>query len=262
MSGPFADILADWVGNDSMQRMRYRRKSGTRRYRSEDSERRAFLDRIGGCRFPCGGGNVGHRADGRHRTAFDAIGRAARLNDAVAVRKNIAAIATSKRFDTYWNATIVHITQAILKTHAMDLPAALTVTIGIASATVIPAYQTIVNSCNGNRPRDPEVPDTCRQVSILMLGGDTYLTEMIGIVIAKQAWPEGSPEYADAVMAKRIVRYRMAKDEDLHRGFSAAERLRLMSEKKTEQEVDVAELLDAGLNPNPPADWADKRSGT
>jgi hypothetical protein len=46
---------------------------------------------------------------------FDSIGRAGRRNDVVAVRKDLAAIATSRRFDMYWNATIVHITNAIVK---------------------------------------------------------------------------------------------------------------------------------------------------
>jgi hypothetical protein len=44
---------------------------------------------------------------------FDSIGRAGRRNDVVAVRKDLAAIATSRRFDMYWNATIVHITPTL-----------------------------------------------------------------------------------------------------------------------------------------------------
>jgi hypothetical protein len=100
-----------------------------------------------------------------------------------------------------------------------------------------------------------------------MRGGDTYLTEMIGVAIAKRTWPEGSPEYVDAISAKRVAHYRIDADGklSLHR-FSysnyAAKRLQLMMEKSTEQEVNLAEILNAKLNPNPPSDWIDRWSGS
>jgi hypothetical protein len=198
---------------------------------------------------------------------FDSIGRAGSRNDVVAVRKDLSAIATSRRFDTYWNATIVHITNAILKTHTMDLPTALVATIGMASAMAVPPYQTIVNACKGDPLQDPDVLSTCRQVSTVMRGGDTYLTEMIGIAIAKRAWPEGSPTYVDAISARRVAHYRMDADGklSLHRFLSseyAAKRLQLMMEKKTEQEVNLAEILNARWSPNPPSDYTDRWSGS
>jgi hypothetical protein len=183
------------------------------------------------------------------------------------MRRDLAAIATSRRLDLYWNATIVHVTNALLKAHTMDLPTALATTIGMASATVIPAYRTILDACKGDPLRDPDVLRTCRQVSTVMRGGDTYLTEMIGAAIAKRTWPEGSPEYVDAVSAKRVAHYRMNVDGKLglHRFFYseyAAKRLQLMVEKRTEQEVTLAEILNAELNPNPPSDWTDRWSGS
>lgn len=42
----------------------------------------------------------------------------------------------------------------------------------------------------------------------------------------------------------------------------AAKRLQLMAEKRTEQEVNLAEILNANLNPNPPADWTDRWGGS
>jgi hypothetical protein len=198
---------------------------------------------------------------------FDSIGRSGTRHDVVAVRKDLSAIATSSRFDTYWNATIVHITNAILKTHTMDLPTALVATIGMASAMTIPPYQTIVNACKGDPLKDPDVLSTCRQVSTDMRGGDTYLTEMVGIAIAMRAWPEGSPTYVDAFSARRVAHYRMDADGKLspHRFLSseyAAKRLQLMMEKKTEQEVNLAEILNARWSPNPPSDYADRWSGS
>jgi hypothetical protein len=194
---------------------------------------------------------------------FDAIGRAGKRNDIVALRKDLSAIATSRRFDTYWNATIVHITNAILKTHTMDLPTALVATIGMAAGMGVPAHQTILNACKGDPLQDPDALSTCRQVSTVMRGGDTYLTEMVGIAIAKRTWPEGSPTYVDAISARRVAHYRMDANGklSLHRFmFSkyAAKRLQLMMEKKTEQEVNLAEILNARWNPNPPSDYTDR----
>ncbi len=198
---------------------------------------------------------------------FDSISRAGRRHDVTAVRKGLSAVATSSRFDMYWNATIVHITNAVRKTHTMDLPSALVATIGVASAIAIPAYQTILNACKGDQLQDPGVLDTCRRVSTVMRGGDTYLTEMVGIAIAKRAWPEGSSTYVEALSARRLGHYRLDADAklSLHRFlFSeyATKRLHLMREKRSEQEVILAEMLDAKLNPYPPSGFIDSWNGS
>jgi len=197
----------------------------------------------------------------------ESIGRAASRADPVAVRKDLSSIAASSRFDTYWNATIAHGTNAILKTHTMDLPTALVFTIGVVSATTLPPYQAIVKACRGESLQDPEVLSTCRRVSTVMRRGDTYITEMVGIAIAKNTWPAGSPTYVDAISARRVAHYRMDADGklSLHRFMSskyAAERLQLMTDKKTEQEVNVAEIENARWSANPPPDYADPWSGS
>jgi hypothetical protein len=202
-------------------------------------------------------------APGNAAAWLDSINRGGKRNNVAAVRMGLAAIATSRRFDTYWNTTIVHVTKAIVKTHTMDLPTALVATFGLVSAASIPPYQPIVNACKGDALQDPDMLGTCRQVSTVMRGGDTYLTEMVGIAIAKRTWPEGSPTFVDAISAKRLAHYRMAADGkvSLHHYLSsdyASKRLRLLTEKKTEQEVLLAEILNAKGNPDPPSDWADK----
>ncbi len=198
---------------------------------------------------------------------FDSIGRAGQRNDVAAVRQDLRAIATSTRFDIYWNATIAHVTNAILKTHTMDSVTAFITTTGAASVSAIPAYQTITNACKGDSLQGPDVLETCRQVAAVMRSGDTYITEMIGVAIAKRAWPQGSFEYLDAVGARRVAHYRMEADGkiSLHHLWSSryvATRLRLMAENRTEQEVAKAEMVDAKLNPNPPSEWTDPWAGS
>jgi hypothetical protein len=197
---------------------------------------------------------------------IDSIGRAGRRNDVVEVRKDLAAVAAARRFDTYWNTTIVHVTDAILKTHTMDSPIAFESTIGMVSALALPAYQSIVNACKGDALLDPDVLHTCQRVATVLRGGDTYLTEMIGIAIAKRAWPEGSAQYVDAVGAKRAAHYRThAEGTRSPLGFTSSEdvtkHLRLMQSNAREQDVVLAELVGAGLNPDPAADWTDPWAG-
>lgn len=194
---------------------------------------------------------------------IDAIGRAAKQGDAAALREALSAIGSSKRFDLYWNATVVHATNAMLRTHELGLPAAFINAAGLAAAAVIPIYQPILKSCKGDDLRDPDRLNSCRRVAAVMRNGDTYVTEMVGLTLAKQVWPEGSSEYADAVAARRVAHYRMETDGELgvHLMSSsrvASKRLALMTEKHTEQEVAIAEIASVGARLNPPADYREK----
>lgn len=194
---------------------------------------------------------------------IDAIGRASKQGDAAALREALSAIGSSKRFDLYWNATVVHATNAMLRTHELGLPAAFINAAGLAAAAVIPIYQPILKSCTGDDLRDPDRLNSCRRVAAVMRNGDTYVTEMVGLTLTEQVWPEGSSEYADAVAARRVAHYRMETDGEMgvHLVSSskvAAKRLALMTEKRTEQEVASAEIASVGASPNPPADYREK----
>jgi hypothetical protein len=67
--------------------------------------------------------------------------------------------------------------------------------IGYLAAQAIPAYQYISNSCKGERLQQPAAIEVCRGVAKATQNGDTYVTEMIGVAIAKRVWPEGSPDW-------------------------------------------------------------------
>ena len=195
------------------------------------------------------------------------ISRAGKTNDLPALRQYLGAIATSTRFDTYWNATIAHATNTVLRTKTMDLRTAFTATTGGEAAVTILPYQSIVNACKGEALTDPDLVATCRQVASVMRRGDTYITEMVGLAIAKRTWPEGSAEYLDATSARRVARYRMATAGKigLHHLWNAhytQVRLQLMAEKKTEQEVNLAEIMNAMVSPDPPSGWIDAWAGS
>jgi hypothetical protein len=93
-----------------------------------------------------------------------------------------------------------------------------------------------------------------------MRNGDTYITEMVGIAIAKRVWPETSAEYAEAVEARRLGQYRMRMEGKitltaLRRDAGAVAYLQLIGTHRSEQEVALAVIANAEKNPTPPPDW-------
>jgi len=174
----------------------------------------------------------------------------------------IAAMARSESFDIYWNSTILDLTNARMKVRTMDLPSTVVGTIGHLSAVVLPAYGQLSNFCKGDRLSRPDVLEDCRKLAAVLRRGDTYITEMIGIAIARRVWPENSEEYKDAIGAARIAHYRMeieSKRSATHLRSTAdyESYLALLAAHQREQDVFLAEIVSTGLNPNPPSDWQD-----
>ncbi len=190
------------------------------------------------------------------------LDRSTTLADPAQVQATLEAMGNADRFDVYWNATIVHLTGAISKAQTTDLTTALVVAIGVTAAEATPAYQQIANACKGAVLDFPETLAACRRVAAVLRRGDTYLTEMIGLRIAQRVWPEGSAEYQDALQARRVARYRMDTysriDSAMTKDSAASQRyLDALAAHRTEQEVFVAQIVRAGLDPNPGEDWTD-----
>ena len=190
---------------------------------------------------------------------FGSLSQASKLKDDGEMQAKILSVANTERFDIYWNPIIAHTTNAVLKTRTMDAATALVAIIGSAAALAIPAYQQISNACKGEPLQRPDVLVNCRKVSVVLCRGDTYITQMIGVAIAKRAWPEGSAEYKDAVEARQVAQYRMTlaagiSTQNLWRESGVLNYLSLLATYRSEQEVALAEITKAGLNPNPPPD--------
>jgi hypothetical protein len=188
--------------------------------------------------------------------------RGTALADPAQVQATLATMGNAEHFDIYWNTTIVHLTAAIAKAQSVDLSTALVDAIGVAAAEAVPAYQQIGNACTGAALDFPETLAACRRLSAVLRRGDTYLTEMVGLRIAQRVWPEGGREYQDAMAARRVARYRMDTysriDSAMDKDSLAAQRyLDALAVHRTEQEVFVAQIVRAGLDPNPGEDWTD-----
>jgi len=185
-----------------------------------------------------------------------ALERGAKLRDPAALQAALAAISNSERFGIYWNQTIVHTAGAVIRARAMEAKSAFAAAIGAAAAQSVP-YKQMMDFCQGGSLEKPEVLAICRRLAAVLRHGDTYLTEMVGLIVATRAWPEGSAEHRAALSARRVAQYRTHEDDTLTTrrvldNLSAQSRLDILAAHDTEQEVVLADLTRAGLNPDPP----------
>jgi hypothetical protein len=166
----------------------------------------------------------------------------------------LAAIGHSDRVDIYWTTLIARLSRATAQTKTISLEEAEVAIIGSLAAQAIPAYGAASNACKGERLRHAEIIDVCRGVARAFERGDTYITEMIGVAIAKRVWPEDSPEWIAAGEARRLYEYRskFSTALDSWDASHAEEYLTLCAQNRREQDVFLAQLIAVGKNPSPP----------
>ena len=179
-------------------------------------------------------------------------------HDTEATDAALAALSRSQRVDVYWTTLIAGLSRAVAQTKTMSLSEAEVVIIGLLASEVLPAYSVTSNACKGERLQRVEVIEICRGVAKAFEQSDTYVTEMIGVAIAKRVWPEQSVEWRAASDARQVFEYRSkvsAKlENDLTNARAAEAYLALCRQNRREQDVDRALLIRAGLRPDPPAD--------
>jgi hypothetical protein len=120
------------------------------------------------------------------------------------------------------------------------------------------SYTAASLACKGDRLLRAEIVESCGGVAASFQRGDNYLTETIGVSIAKRVWPEYSPEWKAAAEARRVIDYRLKFIMNLNqRGEKPiAEYIALCEKFHREQDVFLAQMIAAGENPNPPANWS------
>jgi hypothetical protein len=181
--------------------------------------------------------------------------RAGSAHDAEGVDIGLAAISHSDRVDIYWTALIAHLSRVVANTKKMSLAESEVTVIGYLAAEAIPPYQTISTSCKGGRLQQPGVIDICRGVAKALLRGDTYITEMVGVAVAKRVWPEDSPEWKAAAEQRRVYDYRskLYSKIELRTLTHPEEYLTLCAQNRREADLFAAQLTAAGFDPDPPA---------
>jgi hypothetical protein len=180
--------------------------------------------------------------------------RAAAAHDAHGIDVALSAISHAERVDTYWTTLIAHLSRAVANTKKMSVADSEVTVIGSLAAQGMPAYQAISANCKGERLQQPGVTNICRGVAKALQNGDTYVTAMIGVAIAKRVWPENSSEWKAAVEERRVHQYRSQFYPKVTLRFTIhpGEYLTLCAQNRREQDVLAAQLFAAGYNPNPP----------
>jgi hypothetical protein len=186
---------------------------------------------------------------------WGAISRAAAAHDNAGVDSALLAISQSERVDTYWTTLIAHLTRAVVRTKKMSAADSEVTVIGYIAANPLPPYQTIANSCKGERLQQPQVTEMCRGVAKALQNGDTYISEMIGVAIAMRVWAENSAEWKAAVEERRVYTYRSQfyPKLTLRLVTHPGEHLTLCAQNRREQDLLAAQLNAAGYDPDPPA---------
>jgi BlaR1 peptidase M56 len=185
---------------------------------------------------------------------FGALVRASKRGDEEAKSATLAAIARSGRVDIYWTTLIAHLSRAAASTKAVSLQEAMVDVIGVLAAQALPAYTDVSKSCNGERLTRDDGVEVCRGIANSLMNGDTLITEMIGISVAKRAWLENSPKWVEAAEAQRIghSRLQLMGDSEVWLRAHATDYLHLLEQHRREQDVMKAVLIAMGKNPNPP----------
>jgi hypothetical protein len=185
-----------------------------------------------------------------------ALTRAVKAHDEAVRDAALISIGHTGRVDIYWTTLVGRLSLAAAQTGKMSPSDAMINMTGVISWLAIPAYAPASQSCIGERLKRPEILEACRGLASAFENGDTVITEMLGVEIAKRVWPEGSPEWKAAVERRRVYDYRVAAvGASGSATRSQAQALRYLAwsrEWHREQEVMRAELLDAGKPPDPP----------
>jgi len=180
--------------------------------------------------------------------------RANAAKDYTASDAILAAVGRSDHVDIYWTTLIAHLTLAAARTHKISLNEAENSIVGDLAGSIVPAFAAASNLCKGERLEQSDVVETCRGVARALERGDTYITEMTGVSIAKRVWPEGSPEWTAADKSRRLFEYRSKLSaSDSADAAHAEEFLALCEKNRREQDVFLAQLKSEGKNPAPPS---------
>lgn len=192
---------------------------------------------------------------------YGELSRAVKANDAAATNAALQQLAEAPAFNVYWTRTLSTLSLAAAKPKTWKMSESFTSILGAHAGIGIPGYATVTRQCSGDVLTLPQRRERCRAIARSFMQGDAIITEMIGISIAKQVWPEDFAEWRAATEARRVYDYRASLLVKHSRRltwqlfFRTQNYVQMLGAARREQEVMVEQLRQFGENPLPPTTW-------
>jgi hypothetical protein len=189
-----------------------------------------------------------------------AIDRAYKSGEDAALASGLAQAARLPVVNVRYTTSTARLAEAAVRYGGMALSDAILAVAGELVGPGLPRLSGVSKACNTDRLGLAGRQEDCRAVARAMLAGDTVIVEMIGVAIAKRAWPANSPEWNAAARARTTYKYRseMIYKHELEAVWneeSARRYLELLKSNAREQDVLVEQLIAAGIEPSPPDGW-------
>ncbi len=194
---------------------------------------------------------------------FGDLTRAFEVEDPLALDAALVAAGRTKRADSHYTILTARLGKVAMDSGASPQPDAAMLVLGEVGGIGLPHYMAATKGCGVERLDRDDVREACRSLAAALMAGDNVLAEMIGVAIAKRAWPSDSPEWQAASEARRAYQYRseVLREKvwiDMSDEAMTIRYLDLSAQHRREQDVIVAQLMAAGIDPNPPPEWVDK----
>ncbi len=188
------------------------------------------------------------------------ISRANDSKDEEALDAAIGAAGRARQFNSYFMTLAARLSEATAKSKSMPLNDAIIAVSGELAGFGLPDYTAISKGCAAERMNRPGLLEFCRQLAPSLMAGDTLMAEMVGVAIAKRAWPVDSPQRQAATEARRVSKYRSTTLSNIEATgnwdeANAANYLRLIKAHPREQDAIVAQLVAHDVDPTPPDNW-------
>jgi hypothetical protein len=192
------------------------------------------------------------------------LSRARLRGDVAAENEILEAMAKGERFDIYWNSLISKMavvagadaTAHLGPTTPDVLTTSLNDVIGWVSAVALPRFSPLSESCSNERAANPAIAQRCARIAAILMRGDSYIAESVGLGIAERLAPPNSPQAAN--VAAQIRRARYQRDTagqiiagQVERDKFSREMIKLMATQRREQDVFLA-VIRWGRQPTEP----------
>ena len=201
-----------------------------------------------------------------------ALADAAQHNDSAGIDAALAAIGRTQHVDTYYTRLTAHLTVALHAIGGESAMDALSWVDGQLASDALDGAVALGTVCNAQAGLTARRAQRCRAASLAFEHGDTLLVSIMGSEMAQRLWPAGSAPQRQATATLRRLRYMEAQSQQLMSppdnrlralldwmdGRYAVRIMQWDAQYAREQDVLRAQLVHAGLRPDPPPGWTDR----